>query len=123
MKYLIKIEELIMGLAGFAAWVHFGFSFPLLLILLLVPDLGMLGYLVSPKIGAIIYNIAHHKAVGLVVGAIGLYFSEPVLLMAGIIIWTHSSLDRALGYGLKYSDSFQHTHLGYIGKANETRKG
>jgi hypothetical protein len=29
----------------------------------------------------------------------------------------HSSADRILGYGLKYSDSFHHTHLGWIGRA------
>jgi hypothetical protein len=25
-------------------------------------------------------------------------------------------MDRALGYGLKYDDSLQHTHLGQIGR-------
>jgi Domain of unknown function (DUF4260) len=35
---------------------------------------------------------------------------------AGLIILGHSSFDRILGYGLKYSDAFQHTHLGMIGR-------
>jgi hypothetical protein len=28
----------------------------------------------------------------------------------------HIGVDRALGYGLKLSDAFTHTHLGWIGK-------
>lgn len=32
----------------------------------------------------------------------------------------HSSLDRVLGYGLKYPDSFSHTHLGRIGRTSGT---
>jgi hypothetical protein len=31
-------------------------------------------------------------------------------------LFCHSSLDRVLGYGLKYPDAFQNTHLGRIGK-------
>ena len=38
------------------------------------------------------------------------------LELAAIILFAHSSLDRALGYGLKYDDSFGNTHLGSIGK-------
>jgi hypothetical protein len=34
----------------------------------------------------------------------------------GLIFLAHSSFDRAAGYGLKYFDGFNHTHLGYIGK-------
>jgi hypothetical protein len=32
-------------------------------------------------------------------------------------LFGHSAFDRMLGYGMKYTDSFQHTHLGLIGKA------
>lgn len=32
-----------------------------------------------------------------------------------MIMFAHSSLDRCVGYGLKYGDGFQHTHLGRIG--------
>ncbi|WP_022923235.1 DUF4260 family protein [Serinicoccus marinus] len=33
------------------------------------------------------------------------------------VTWAfHSAVDRLLGYGLKFTDSFAHTHLGEIGK-------
>jgi hypothetical protein len=35
--------------------------------------------------------------------------------LAGIILLGHSSLDRVLGYGMKYTDSFRLTHLDWIG--------
>jgi hypothetical protein len=32
------------------------------------------------------------------------------------LIWAaHIGFDRLLGYGLKYSSNFQHTHLGLLG--------
>jgi hypothetical protein len=43
---------------------------------------------------------------------------NPALQFTGLILLGHSSLDRALGYGLKYPDAFQNTHLGIIGKLN-----
>jgi hypothetical protein len=37
------------------------------------------------------------------------------MLAAGSLLLFHSSVDRVLGYGLKYRDSFGDTHLGRIG--------
>jgi hypothetical protein len=42
------------------------------------------------------------------------------LALAGVIMLGHSSFDRVLGYGLKYGDSFRHTHLGWIGRGQES---
>jgi hypothetical protein len=47
---------------------------------------------------------------------LGFFMHIPLLQLAGVILLGHSSLDRVLGYGLKHSDSFQHTHLGVIGR-------
>jgi hypothetical protein len=35
----------------------------------------------------------------------------------GLIFMAHSCFDRVAGYGLKYFDSFDHTHLGWVGKS------
>ncbi|MGH2621578.1 MAG: DUF4260 domain-containing protein [Anaerolineales bacterium] len=118
MKNLIRLEELL--LAVLAVFLFSSLSFPWwwYLVLLLAPDLGMLGYLVGPRIGAISYNLAHHKGVAVALFVLGGLVQIPVLQLAGLVILGHSSLDRVLGYGLKYSDSFQHTHLGMIGRAS-----
>jgi hypothetical protein len=83
--------------------------------LLLSPDISMLAYLINPRIGAAIYNLAHHKGVAISVYLIGIYLKNPGIQLAGIILFAHSSMDRIWGYGLKFPDSFNHTHLGIIG--------
>jgi hypothetical protein len=42
---------------------------------------------------------------------------SPLWLSIALIWMAHIGIDRALGYGLKYSAGFGFTHLGRIGKA------
>ncbi len=84
--------------------------------LFLTPDLSMLGYLINARVGAATYNIVHHKGIALAIYIAGIYFHSYGFQFAGLLLFAHSSFDRMLGYGLKYSDSFNHTHLGIIGK-------
>lgn len=90
----------------------------------------MLGYWVNPRVGAVAYNLFHHKGVALIIIAAGMasIASEPFmrgsdvenqLILAGLILYGHASMDRIFGYGLKFGDSFQHTHLGWIGKMKQ----
>jgi hypothetical protein len=76
----------------------------------------MLGYLMNPKIGAITYNLFHHKGVAIAMYLFGIYSENYILQLIGIILFSHSAMDRMLGYGLKFEDSFFNTHLGKIGK-------
>jgi hypothetical protein len=69
----------------------------------------MLGYFAGPRIGAVAYNSGHSYLGGMVCVALG------VLLDAGILWLAHIGFDRSLGYGLKYSSGFKHTHLGILG--------
>ena len=50
------------------------------------------------------------------IGLIGILTQSQTFLIIAIILFGHSSLDRMMGYGLKYFDAFMHTHLGWIGK-------
>ncbi len=117
MKSLIKIEELAMFLfAGFLFW-NTDFAWWWFPALLLVPDLSMIGYAINNKIGAYLYNVAHHKGLALLVYIVGFVMESPATELAGTILFAHSSMDRLFGYGLKHIDSFRHTHLGKIGEA------
>jgi len=62
-------------------------------------------------------NVLHHRGIAVVLYFLGIYLEQPMVIWAGLIIFLHSTLDRALGFGLKYPDSFQNTHLGAIGRA------
>ena len=117
MKYLLKLEELFMFALTIFLFSKLDFAWWWYPVLLFTPDLRMFGYLFRPQGGAGSYNFIHHKALGIGVFVIGTILANQLLQLAGLILFGHSSLDRALGYGLKHSDSFQHTHLGMIGKA------
>ncbi len=87
-----------------------------MLLLILTPDLGAIGYLAGSRTGAFTYNLTHHKGLAAVLYVLGAVIASQPLQLIGLIILAHSSLDRIFGYGLKYPDSSQHTHLGWIGK-------
>ena len=115
MKTLIKLEELLMVVLAaylFSLLEDWWWFFALLL----TPDISAVGYLLGPKVGAWTYNIAHHKGTAVAMLCIGTIMHAQWLLLAGLVMLGHSSLDRVFGYGLKYTDSFQHTHLGTIGR-------
>ena len=60
---------------------------------ILVPDVLAAGYLGGTRLGAHLYSL----------------------------VWlAHIGADRLLGYGLKYGDTFQHTHLGQLGRPGGT---
>tara|TARA_R110002049_G_scaffold305738_1_gene503136 strand:- start:9030 stop:9386 length:357 start_codon:yes stop_codon:yes gene_type:complete len=117
MKITLKIEELLMFLLGVFMFNQLDFSWWWFLVLIVTPDISMLGYLVNTKIGAITYNVFHHKAMAILVYFVGVYFQYSILQLVGIILFSHASLDRMFGYGLKYFDGFKNTHLGIIGKS------
>ena len=116
MKYIIRLEELLLlGLAMFL-FSKLDYGWGIYALLFFAPDLSMLGYLTNPRIGAWTYNLVHHKGLSVVLYILGYILSIPWLMFAGTILLGHSSLDRVLGYGLKYPDAFQNTHLGWIGR-------
>ncbi|MFL5748244.1 MAG: DUF4260 domain-containing protein [Niastella sp.] len=116
MKKLIALEEAAMLALSIYLFSRLSFAWWVYLALILTPDLSMIGYMVNTKVGAWLYNFFHHKAVAIVLYIAGAYLNNEVVQLIGLILFGHSSMDRMLGYGLKYPDSFQNTHLGLIGK-------
>ncbi|HEX2698281.1 MAG TPA: DUF4260 domain-containing protein [Anaerolineales bacterium] len=118
MKYLLKLEEAMMFLFSIFLFSKLDYAWWWYPLLILTPDLSMAGYLVGPKVGAFTYNLAHHKALSIGLYILGIMLANQPLQLVGLILFGHSSMDRVLGYGLKYADAFEHTHLGMIGRAN-----
>jgi hypothetical protein len=116
MKTIIKLEEAALFILGIFLFNRLNFEWWWFLVLILAPDLSMLGYLFGNKTGAFLYNIFHHKAIALLIYALGCYLSNETIQLAGIILFSHSAMDRIFGYGLKYEKGFKYTHLGEIGK-------
>jgi hypothetical protein len=119
MKKLIALEEAAMFAFSIYLFSRLSFAWWLYVALILTPDLSMIGYMVNTRVGAKLYNFFHHKAVAIVVYIAGVYVNNEVVQLIGLILFGHSSMDRMLGYGLKYPDSFQNTHLGLIGNQKQ----
>lgn len=120
MKIQLKLEYAAFLILGILVFSRTEYSWWWFAALFFAPDLSMLGYLINNKTGAFFYNLFHHFGVAVILYVAGAAFSLPYLQMAGIILFSHSAFDRILGYGLKYPDSFQNTHLGKIGKNKAT---
>ena len=114
MKNILKLEELAKWIFAWLLTMYLGFKWWLFFAWLLAPDISMIGYLINTKIGAVLYNIGHHQAIAITVIVVGYASNNQNLIFAGLVLFGHSSMDRILGYGLKYSDDFKNTHLGRL---------
>ena len=118
MALALKMEEAAMTVMGIYFLSHFSLGLPIWIWFLLFfsPDISMLGYLINNRFGAYVYNLFHHRAIALIIVALGLFLTSNICTAIGILLFSHSSFDRMMGYGLKFTDNFKNTSLGLIGK-------
>ena len=112
---LQRLEGFVALALGAAAYAWLGQSWLVFALLFLAPDITMLGYLRSVRLGALVYNLGHTYAAPALLALAGLAIGPLAYGLAAIWV-AHIGLDRMLGYGLKLG-SFEATHLGPIGKA------
>ena len=112
---LLRLEgAAVCALAVFFYW-NIGGQWWLFLVLFLWPDLFLLGYLASPRVGSALYNLAHTYALPLTLVVASYGTRKPGLLIFALIWLAHIGVDRALGFGLKYPTAFKDTHLQRVG--------
>lgn len=116
MKTVLKLEELGLFVLGIYLFSLLNYQWYWFLVWILAPDVSMIGYAFTTKIGAFSYNLFHHKGIAIVVYLLGIYFHLEAIQLIGIILFSHAAMDRFFGYGLKYETGFEYTHLGKIGK-------
>ena len=103
------------ALVAYATTDHAWWLVPLTILL---PDLTMLGYVRSARLGAYLYNVGHTTPLPAALVAVGWWQDRSLVVALGLVWLAHIGVDRLLGYGLKYGDHFQHTHLGRLGKGH-----
>ncbi|MCF0051692.1 DUF4260 domain-containing protein [Dyadobacter sp. LJ53] len=111
LKTTIKIEEFSMLILSIYALFQFSSPWWYFVLMLIGPDISMVGYLAGNIFGALVYNFFHHRAVAILVFLTGLTIGQTELQAAGVILFGHSAMDRMLGFGLKYNQGFKFTHL------------
>ncbi len=88
-----------------------------LLLVFFAPDLGFLGYLAGPRVGAVVYNLLHLYGMGLLLAVAGMAgLGNTTLMLYGLLWVGHVGFDRMMGYGLKEPTGFNDTHLGRTGR-------
>jgi len=115
-RYLLRAEGLTVLFVAIFMYSHFDFSWLTFFIFFFFPDFSFLAYLKGPKMGAFFYNLAHSYIGPLLCLGVGFVGSIELFQIITLIWFAHIGFDRALGYGLKYSQGFSYTHLGMIGK-------
>ncbi|MBR0849420.1 DUF4260 domain-containing protein [Bradyrhizobium diazoefficiens] len=115
-KILLRLEGLTLFLGMVVLYASWDGSWWVFALLFFVPDLSFLAYLSDAKFGALVYNAAHSYMAPVALMTFGFGFASPLVLSIALIWLAHIGIDRALGYGLKYSAGFSFTHLGRIGR-------
>jgi hypothetical protein len=100
-EIILRLEGLSIFLACLYFYNNLTYSFLFFVIVWLVPDLSMIGYLRDKHFGAIIYNFVHNYIFALVFVFWGIIFGNSLITALGIIFVSHVGLDRFLGFGLK----------------------
>jgi len=114
-RRLLRAEGLAVLLASVTGYYAIGASWTLFAAVILLPDLGLLGYLAGARIGALAYNAVHTYLGPATLAALAYSAVIPGAWPICLIWIAHIGLDRALGFGLKYPSAFQATHLGALG--------
>ncbi len=95
-------------------WLYYlgGHSWLFFLILFLLPDAGAIGYLKSPRLGGIMYNMTHWFLWPILLATIWMQTGNSVFKAVALIWGAHIAFDRMIGWGLKTHESFYHTDMG-----------
>jgi hypothetical protein len=113
---LLRLEGLVLLAVSVGAYRSvYAFPWSWLLLGLLLPDLGALGYLAGKRVGSYTYNMTHTTTLPLALLA-GVWGVGGGAWVAIPLIWmAHIGMDRAMGYGLKYPTDFKDTQLQKLG--------
>jgi succinate-acetate transporter protein len=112
---VLRVEALVELVLAVSAYRAFGGGWLMFAALVLLPDLGIAGYLMNRRVGAAVYNLAHTYSAPALLALAGLMLSTSALYLPALIWAAHIGFDRVLGYGLKYPVAFGATHLGWTG--------
>ncbi|MFB6310295.1 MAG: DUF4260 family protein [Salinirussus sp.] len=112
----LRVEGLAIALGAAGTYVAVGGDLVLFVLLVLLPDVSIAGYLAGPRFGSVAYNLIHGLTLPVLVLAWGLWTGPSIGVLVGLAWIAHVGADRALGLGLKYPDAaFRDTHLQRVG--------
>ena len=111
-----RVESVAVAALVVVGAIELGFDWWWLFVVFLAFDLSALFYLANTRVGAASYNAVHNYAAPALLFVAFIATDVRWLAFVALAWALHVAVDRALGYGLKFDDDFQHTHLGWIGR-------
>ena len=111
---LLRLEGLAVLLVAVTLFVDQAYSWWVFALLLLAPDLSLAGYVAGTPVGSVVYNLIHTSTLPLLLATVSFVVGLPLGLQLGLIWLAHIGMDRAVGYGLKYSTSFKDSHVARV---------
>jgi len=103
------VEGLVALLVALAVFVAFDGRAWLLVVLALAPDLSVLGYLASPRIGRLACDLVHPYVLPGAIGAAVVWFDVPIAVQVAGVWVALIGADRLSGYGLEFPTGFRET--------------
>lgn len=111
---LLRLEGLGAFIASLVVYHHLEGEWLPFFVLLLLPDITMLGYALDVRVGSIVYNLGHTYSAPLVLLGIAYITDWHTGFLLACIWFAHIGIDRIFGYGLKYPTHFKDTHFGRL---------
>ena len=108
---LIRVEYLALLVLALAIYWDRSESWLLFALLILAPDLSFIAAIAGPEAGLRSYNLAHTAIGPAILAVLGIFVDWDLGITLALIWCAHIALDRAIGYGLKYSLAKGDTHL------------
>jgi len=108
---LLRLEGLTVGIGAFVLYFYADYGWLLLVLLILAPDLSMIGYVGGRVVGAVTYDVVHTYTLPVALGVVGVVGDSSTATQIALIWLAHIGVDRLLAYGLKYPTGFKGTHL------------
>jgi hypothetical protein len=121
-KILLQVEGACIFGSTIWAYSRFGQSWWTFAGVLLLPDLGMAGYLANTTAGAALYNTVHTETPPILLLCTALARDNKKVAGLALCWLAHIGMDRMFGFGLKYGTGFAHTHLGDMTASNKKDK-
>ncbi len=118
---LLRLEGAVLLALSVLFYSLVGASWTLFFLLVLAPDLSMLGYLKGSRTGALSYNLGHIYLPPAVLVVFGALAEKPLYISLALIWFAHIGFDRMMGFGLKYPTGFKDTHFGRIGEFSSVK--
>ena len=115
-RWWLRLDGLVLLGGSLALFATTGQPWWLVPLVILLPDVFMVGYAGGTRLGAFVYNLGHTYLAPALVAGTGLLTHRDIVTALGLLWFAHIGMDRVAGFGLKYDDAFGHTHLGWLGR-------